>query len=293
VTDAEICADIARRNARTFALAASLLPRDKRRGTFALYAFCRTADDIVDAGHDDPAAVHSALDAHRRALDATYAGAPPGALFREVAWTAETFGVPKRPLEAVVAGVARDLAPSRYATWAELEVYCAGVASTVGEMCTHVFGVEGSTGREFESALRRARILGVAMQLTNILRDVGEDAARGRCYLPDEDLHTWGFTREEVLTDPFLGTHPDWRGLMQFQIVRARRLYRRAHPGIALLAADARQCASACATGYAAILDAIERQAYDTIRSRAVVPSWQKASLLWNAWRLRPARAGA
>lgn len=293
MTDAEICADIARRNARTFSLAASLLPRDKRRGTFALYAFCRTADDIVDAGGEDPTAVYAALDEHRRALDATFAGAPPGPLFREVAWTVETFGVPREPLEAVVAGVARDLEPARYTTWKELETYCTGVASTVGEMCTYIFGVESGGPHAFEAALRRARILGVAMQLTNILRDVGEDAARGRCYLPDDDLRTYGFTREDVLTNPFLGTHPDWRGLMRFEIVRARRLYRRAEPGIALLAADSRQCASACAHGYAAILDAIERQAYDTIRSRAVVPSWQKASLLWNAWRFRPARARA
>src|SRR5690606_1019222 len=106
--------------------------------------------------------------------------------------------------------------------------------------------------------------LGVAMQLTNILRDVGEDARRGRCYLPDEDLAMFGLTRDEVLQDPDLASDERWRPFMAFEIGRARALYQAATPGIWLLAPDAQRCASACARGYASILSAIERLDYDT-----------------------------
>lgn len=285
VRDAEHCADIVRQHARTFALAARLLPREKRRGTFALYAFCRRADDLVDTLATRGA---ERLSDYRRALDAALDGQPDDAVFREVAWTVERFGVPAASLHALIDGVGRDLAPVEYATWRDLEPYCAGVASTVGEMCTHVMGVDGG-GTLLECALRRARILGVAMQLTNILRDVGEDAARGRCYLPEEDLRAFGVSREAVLAQRVRAADPRWRALMRFEIARARALYADAEPGIVLLAADARRCAAACARGYAEILNAIEHHAYDTIRSRAIVTPWRRASVLWQAWRFRTA----
>jgi phytoene synthase len=286
--DAETCAAITRRNARTFSLAARLLPREKRRGAFALYAFCRRADDIVDSAHADhtePAAVRLAR--YRAALDASLAGHPPDAVFREVQHAVNRFGVPARALYELLDGIARDLRPVRYETWREVAAYAAGVASSVGEMCTFVFGVEHAA--LLGEAVRRGRTLGLAMQLTNILRDVGEDAKRGRCYLPDEDLLLFGFTRDDVLGNPRIAHAPRWPGLMQFEIARARALYDGADPGIALLAPDARQCASACARGYAEILGAIEARAYDTIAARAVVTRWRKASVLWSAWRLRTA----
>jgi len=285
-SDADLCAGIARAHGRTFSLAAGLLPDDKRRGAFALYAFCRVADDIVDvAAEVDPGAA-GRLAHHRHSLHEALAGRASEPVLREVAWTVDRFGVPQRSLDELLDGVMRDTEPVHPVDWAELRAYCEGVAGSVGEMCTHVFGVPG--GRH-ATAVRRGRALGVAMQLTNILRDIGEDARAGRCYLADDELADAGFTRAEVLERRDLARDPRWRAFMRTQIIRARRLYAGAHRGIPLLAPDARACATACARGYALILDAIEQQAYDTIGVRAVVPSWQKARLLMSVVRARPA----
>jgi phytoene synthase len=286
--DARYCEQVTRDHARTFSLASRLLPTDKRRAAYALYAFCRIADDLVDqADHDNVAMLSAQLDDYQRQLDAALAGEPSGAIFREVAWVSRHYAVPADPLVELLQGVRRDLAHQDYATWADLERYCEGVASSVGEMCTYVFGVPGGPDAR-RVAIRYARTLGVAMQLTNILRDVGEDARRGRCYLPLEDLDRFGLTSAEVLTRRDLSADPRWRPLMALEVDRARSLYAAAMPGIGLLAPDAQRCASACATGYAGILSAIEAQQYDTIRSRARLGRLARFGVLWDAWRFRP-----
>lgn len=278
------CRRIVRTHARTFWLASRMLPPEKRRAAFALYAFCRVADDIVDLG-----ATHRAeraalqLGAFRRDLDSALAGRPAGPVFRELTLATRRYGVPTTTLHELLDGVARDFAPVRYETWDELSVYCEGVASSVGEMCTHVFGVAGYAATR-RQALHHARILGVAMQLTNVLRDVGEDGRRGRCYLPEADLARFGMTREQILAGG-LGDDERWRALMVFEVERARALYALAAPGIALLAPDARRCAAACAAGYAGILGAIESIGYDTFRTRARLGTVARATVLWSAWR--------
>jgi phytoene synthase len=278
--DTRHCATIVRQHARTFALASGFLPADKKRAAFALYAFCRVADDLVDrATVSCDRTIARQLEAYHASLDAALAGSPAGPVFRELAWAVRAFGVPVPVMHELIDGVMRDLAPVHYETWDDLAVYCEGVASTVGEMCTFVFGVPAGSEARMR-ALRYARTLGLAMQLTNILRDVGEDARRGRCYLPDEDLAMFGLTRQDVLTNPDLAQDERWRPFMAFEIGRARALYQAAIPGIWLLAPDAQRCASACAWGYASILNAIERQEYDTVRQRAMVPAWRKATLL-------------
>lgn len=289
--DARYCEQVVRTHARTFALASRLLPADKRRAAFALYAFCREADDLVDLAPADRTGVTaSQLDAYRERLDAALEGRGDGPVFREVARVVDKYQIPGAPLHELLAGVTTDLSTRHYATWAELELYCQGVASSVGEMCTHVFGVPGDH-ETYQRAVRYARTLGVAMQLTNILRDVGEDAARGRCYLPADDLRLFDLTADDVLHDRQLCADKRWRHLMVFEIARARSLYRVANPGIALLSRDAQSCAAACASGYAGILQAIEAQNYDTISSRARVGRLARVGILWGAWRFRPAAA--
>ena len=284
--DARRCEEITRRHARTFTLASRFLPPEKRRAAFAVYAFCRGIDDIIDGGYASPGVARTALDACRFALDAALAGDTRGAVFREVAWAVARFGIPPRVMHELLDGVGRDIdGAARPASWRELARYCEGVASTVGEMCTHVFGVPGDAAT-MQRAVRYGRTLGMAMPLTNILRDVGEDAARGRCYLPADELATFGLTREEVLAGGgALGRDERWRPLRAFQIGRARALYEAATPGLSLLSADARRCATACAQGYAAILGAIEAQGYDTLTRRATVTMARRASLLFNVWR--------
>ncbi len=286
IADARHCDLVTREHARTFTLASRFLPPEKRRAAFAVYAFCRTADDIVDDAVPGGPAASAAIAEYRRLLDQAIAGAPEGPVFRELVRAIATFRIPSRVLHDLVGGVARDLdGAARPASWHDLAEYCEGVASTVGEMCAYVFGVSG--GRDAEArAVRYARTLGLAMQLTNILRDVGEDAARGRCYLPSDELAAFGLTREDVLTGGArLAGDERWRPMMAFQIGRARALYEASAPGLSMLAADSRRCAVACAAGYAAILDAIEAQDYDTLTRRARVPIGRRAALLFQVWR--------
>jgi phytoene synthase len=284
--DAVYCKRIVLRHARTFALASTLLPRAKRRGAYAVYAFCRTADDIVDQA-ETPASGGAAaqrLATYRTNLDIALRGAAPDPILRELAWAVDHFAIARSSLDALLDGVARDLRTIRYQTWADLQRYCQGVASSVGEMCTAVFGVADRAPAEKERAVAHARTLGVAMQLTNILRDIGEDARRGRCYLPEEDLRRFGFAPSDIVEGRAPQNAPAWAGLMDFQIGRARELYRQAIPGIRLLVADAQRCALACASGYAGILTAIERNRYDTFNRRAVVPRADRAGLLVRCW---------
>ena len=291
-SDAVVCERITREHARTFSLASRLLPSEKRRAAYALYAFCRVADDLVDGSHgqrtgelvDD---VRVRLQVYVNGLHAALDGRPSGPIFREVAWVTAEFGVPASPLFELLSGVARDLDVTTYHDWRELEGYCHGVASSVGEMCTHVFGV--CDGASLTRAVVHARTLGVAMQVTNILRDVGEDAKRGRCYLPAKDLNAFSLDTNDVFTNSLLAHDRRWRNFMAFQVERARALYQDALPGIAMLMPDAQRCASACAAGYAGILSAIESQNYDTISTRARVGSLARMGILWDAWRYRAA----
>jgi len=291
--DAAQCETITRAHARTFALASSFLPPRKRRGAFAVYAFCRLADDIVDrAERRDPAAVAEELALYRLGVDEALHGRPEGPVFRELHRAVCDFHVPREVLVELLDGVACDLQPAFYRSWGDLTAYCEGVASSVGSMCTYIFGVSGGEPVR-ERALKYARTLGVAMQLTNILRDVGEDARRGRCYLPHDDLAFFGLDAARVLGDPTLKDDPRWHRLMKHQVARARALYRAATPGISLLAPDAQRCARACADGYAAILGAIEGNNYDSFSVRARVGTWSRASLLWQVWRSGPAHPEA
>jgi phytoene synthase len=288
MSDAAECARITMAHARTFSLASKLLPTDKRRAAYALYAFCRVADDLVDqADHGHLAALRVQLDAYRNELAAALDGRPSGPIFRELAWVTRRYGVAADPLFELLDGVGRDLEAHKYETWGELEQYCEGVASSVGEMCTYVFGVPAGPSMRTQ-AIRYARTLGTAMQLTNILRDVGEDAQRGRCYLPAEDMARFGLTPEDVLSrGAAVVREPGWSCLMAFEVSRARALYAAAMPGITLLDPDAQRCAAACANGYAGILVAIENQGYDTISSRARIGRMARVGILWNAWRYR------
>ncbi len=286
-SDALQCERIVRRHARIFTLASFFLPAKKRRAAFAFYAFCREADDIVDsAASEDRKTIARTLQSHRRDLTEALEGRPKGAVFRELRWAVREFSMPGQILYELHDGVARDVEPEVYHTWDDLEQYCEGVASTVGVMCAHVFGVPGGP-RQLEIALGHARTLGVAMQLTNILRDVGEDARNGRCYLPTEELERFSLERDEVLGSPNIATDARWHRLMTFEISRARALYEHALPGIAMLSADSQRCAAACAIGYAAILDALEQINYDSVSTRASVGNLARLGVLWDAWRFK------
>lgn len=260
---------------RTFYLASGLLPGAKRAAARALYAFCRVADDIVD----QPGVAQAAqlADWRRRALGAHPAGDDPVAL--AFADARARFDIPRRYAEQLVDGVSRDLLPERYETFDDLAAYCYGVASTVGLMAMHIVGF--APDADCRRAIPYAVRLGVALQLTNILRDVGADYAAGRVYLPQGELEDFGLSEADlargVVTDR-------WRAFMRFQIKRNRELYAEAIPGIALLAPDGRFAITAAADLYRAILGDIEAHDYDVFGRRARVSTAGKLGRLPGIW---------
>jgi phytoene synthase len=196
-----------------------------------------------------------------------------------VAWadTRIRYQIPWRYAEQLIAGVAQDVEKNRYQTFEELAEYCYGVASTVGLMAMHIIGFHDS------QTIPYAIKLGVALQLTNILRDVGEDWRNNRLYLPQEELAQ--FDLDEADVDA--GVVDDrWRALMQFQIARTRQLFDEALPGVALLDKDGRFAITAAAQLYRFILDDIETHDYDVFRRRAHVTTWGKLSRLPGIWGL-------
>ena len=258
-------------NSRSFYLASAFLPAHKRRGARALYGFCRVCDDIADGFSGQPKAQLEKW--RQRALSAS----PPADDPVAVAWadTRRTFGIPQRYAEQLIDGVARDLYQTRYETFEDLATYSYGVASTVGLMSMHIIGFAGS------EAIPYAIKLGVALQTTNILRDVGEDWRMGRIYLPLEDLERFHLTEEDVAAGR---VDNRWRAFMRFQIERNRQLYEEARPGIKMLEADGRFATAAAADIYGAILADIEAHDYDVFRRRAYVGSGRKLRMLPRIW---------
>ena len=273
-------------------MASHLLPPEKRRAAYAVYATCRTADDIVDAGSLRGEAGLAEL---RRFRDSAFQALDRRSdlpMLRELARAASEYEVPRSALAELFDGLEQDLGVIDHETWEDLERYCQGVAGSVGELCAAVFGISSPEQGRRSSTIAHARTLGVAMQLTNILRDVGEDAARGRCYLPNAELTRFGVDRSAILSRTVRPT-PAWIDFMRFQVARARTLYRAAVPGIAFLAPDAQRCALACAAGYSKILDGIEAAHFNTLHQRVSASRFALLRVAWRSWRLDMSEFGS
>lgn len=277
------CTEITYEHSRTFYMASALLPDEKRRGARALYAFCRIADDIADEPHHSLEQRQHNLNQWRSEIMAEY---PPEKSPVCLAWadTRAKFDIPGGYAVQLFDACERDIIRSRYQTFDELAEYSYGVASTVGLMAMHIVGFSG------EEALPYAVRLGVALQMTNILRDVAEDWRNGRLYLPQDELKQFGLSEIDIerglVTD-------NWRKFMAFQIERTRRLYKQSLPGIAMLDADGRFAITAAAELYQAILTDIENNDYDVFSRRAYISTSGKLRRLpaiW--WRSRHATIG-
>lgn len=272
------CAEITRQHSRTFYLASGLLPLEKRRAARALYAFCRVTDNLVDEtgvpGRITNEDRRAALETWRQIIRDPH---PPADQPVALAWAdaRARFGIPTGYAEQLIDGVARDLDKTRYASFDELAAYAYGVASTVGLMAMHIIGFAG------EHALPYAVKLGVALQLTNILRDVGEDWRAGRVYLPQDELAAFGLTEDDIAIGR---TDRRWRAFMQFQIARNRRLYVEGLPGVALLNPEGRFAITAAADLYQAILCDIEAHDHNVFNRRAHVGTAGKARRLPRIW---------
>lgn len=258
-------------HSRSFHLASSLLPPEKKRAVRALYAFCRITDDIVDCQEEG---IESALAQWQKAA---FSAHPPADNLAAVAWADARlrYEIPVRYAEQLVEGVSRDLVQDRYETFEDLATYSYGVASTVGLMSMHIIGFSGA------DAVPYAIKLGLALQLTNILRDVGEDWRRGRLYLPQEEMAAFGLSEANIAAGV---VDESWRTFMRFQIARNRQLYKEAWPGIGMLHGDGRFAIAAAAGLYRGILEAIEANDYDVFNRRAYISSWGKVRRLPGLW---------
>lgn len=265
------CDSVAAAYSRSFYLATSLLPTPKKRAVRALYAFCRVTDNIVDSPDGDPQ--KSLAIWRRQALSQEPSLDNPVA----IAWaeTRRRYGIPVRYAEQLIEGVMRDLTQQRYRTFEDLTAYAYGVASTVGLMSMHIIGFAG------RKAIPYAIKLGVALQFTNILRDVAEDWQMGRVYLPQDEMAAFGLDEDDIAAGR---VDERWRSFMRFQIARNRHLYAEAWPGIAMLNRDGRFAVAAAAELYRTILTDIEAHDYDVFHRRAHVSAWGKLSRLPGIW---------
>jgi phytoene synthase len=274
------CHEATRRHARSFYFSSFALPREKKRAAYAVYAYCRYADDLVDRA-SSPEGLDAILRQLANDFDHILEGGRGDLPFAPAfAWAVRRYGIEKQYFLDLLRGVAMDLGPVKIPDWPALRDYCYHVASVVGLMMSRIFELRDPAG------LARAIDLGIAMQLTNIARDVGEDWRNGgRVYLPASELAEYHVDLTGEMNHPAEpGT--DFVRLMQFQIARARDFYARAEPGIPLLADDGSQYTVWLMRHvYAGILDEIERQDYRVLDRRAATSFSRKILLALKARR--------
>ena len=275
LADFAACAEAIRHGSHSFHAAGRCLPARLRMPAHAVYAFCRLADDAVDTGTGDKA---RAVDRLRARLDRVYADRPmDAAADRALARTVAAFEMPRDLPEALIEGLAWDAEGRRYATLSDLKDYAARVAGAVGGMMAVILG------QRSEAMLARACDLGVAMQLTNIARDVGEDARNGRIYLPLDWMAGAGLDPDAFLVAP--RPHPRLRRLVVRLLDEAETLYLHSEAGIARLPADCRPAIYAARFLYAEIGREVARAGHDSVTRRAVVPQARKIGIVGKALR--------
>ncbi|MYA78284.1 MAG: squalene/phytoene synthase family protein [Gemmatimonadetes bacterium] len=291
----DFCRAVAKSRAKNFYYSFLVLPAERRRAMCAVYAFMRYCDDIVDEESGEAGTVdrQSQLKVCREILDSAYEGMPGGdgafggspggtpggspggtpgedGMLPAFSDTVRRFDIPRAYFNAIIDGAEMDLTVTRYATFADLYQYCYRVASAVGLVCIRIFGYHG------DEAERYAESCGIAFQLTNILRDIREDAGMGRVYLPQEDLDAFGYPEEHLRNGLFNDT---FRRLMGFQVERARSFYDEALPLLPLVQPSSRACLATMIGIYRACLEEIPRRQYDVYSQRIGLSPWKKLSI--------------
>ena len=289
----EYCESVTKLHAKSFYFAAKFLPKHKQKAVYPIYAFCRHVDDEIDeieAGNEAEAIL--AVERWKSSLDEVFFNAKPQGRkdTKEIeivenneqnlvflAWRdlLTKYEIPQNlPLD-LIKGVLSDTRTNRYETFDDLYVYCYRVASTVGLMSSEILGYSDKIALEYAEAM------GIAMQLTNILRDIKEDAAMNRIYLPQEDLLKFGVSEEQIFAGEF---DDNFIRLMKFEVERARDYYAKGEKGIALLEKDSRFTVLLASRIYAKILDEIEKQNYNIFNKRAHTSKRQKIFAIPQIW---------
>ena len=271
------CTDVTQRSGSNFYYSFLFLPRDRREAMYTVYAFCKEVDSVVDepAPGSDPAAE---LSRWREELAACYRGQPTRPVTTSLARHVKELGIPQVYFEELINGVEMDLIYRRYATFKDLYQYCYRVASVVGLICLHIFGTRSPDAKDY------AVNLGIAFQLTNILRDIGNDAERGRVYLPQEDLRRFGYREDDLMrrrhTDSFTE-------LMRYQCARAEQYYAVARRIVKSLPPSDRSSltvAEIMRAVYVRILGRIEASDYQVFGPRISLPPSYRLALAGGVW---------
>jgi phytoene synthase len=265
---------LTRKSRSNFFYAFLCLPKPQREALYAVYAFCRIVDDAVDVG-EDQAAKRKELDRWRAEIAQVFEGSPEHPAAQRLQEAVKLFPIPREALNEIIAGVEMDLDRSTYRTFEELYPYCYRVASAVGLCCIEIFGYSDVRAREY------AVSLGVALQLTNIMRDVQPDARAGRVYLPQEDLERFGVTSDDLAVGRYT---PEFLRLMEYEAARAHACYERAWA--ALPRSDEHRLFAAEIMGrtYFALLETIERRRFQVFGVRVSVPTSRKLGIALRCW---------
>ena len=268
------CRLITKREAKNFYYAFITLPTKKRRAIYATYAFCRLCDDAVDEDMPMYEKLHLLQDLRRKLSDA-YSGRRNGLVFTALAHAAASFDIPEEYYQEVISGVETDLTKTRYENFGELRSYCYEVASVVGLICIQVFGYSHARAKEY------AIDLGLAMQLTNILRDIKEDLDRDRVYLPMDEMSKFDYSLEELKAGV---VNQAFRRLMEFQAQRARRYFDNGFKLLPLLSSSSRACPAVLGQIYSHILERIEDQGFNVFDGRVSLSRREKYLVTAQTW---------
>jgi len=274
MTPDQYCQRKAAASGSSFYYAFLFLPRERRRAITALYAFCREVDDVVDETSDAQLAA-TKLAWWRQEVGLLFAGKPQHPVSKALQPAIAAYGITAARLNEIIDGMQMDLTQTRYLDFTALERYCYHVAGVVGMLAAGIFGYGDARTLDY------ARSLGTAFQLTNIIRDVGEDARKNRIYLPIADLQQFGVGAAELLQ----ARHSDaFVALMRFQAARARRFYEQARAALPRADRRAQRPGLIMAAIYAALLDEIERDGFQVLRGRTSLTPLRKFWIAWKTW---------
>lgn len=267
--------DIARTSKSSFYYAFNLLPEEKRDAMNTVYAFCRETDDIVDESGETVEVKFEKLHKWYVELEKSLRGHSGYPLLNKLGNTIHKFNIPYEPFFELLKGMEMDLQNKRYLTFDDLKLYCYRVASTVGLMCIEIFGYKHKSAKEF------AIDLGIALQLTNILRDIKKDSLKGRIYLPQEDLEKFGYKDEDILNQNY---NPNFVGLMKYEVQRAEEFFSRATENLSLDDKKAMFAARAMQHIYKRLLEKIVEADYNIYNKNIKVNSFEKVGISLGVW---------
>ena len=267
--------EISKKSNSSFYYAFNLLPQEKRDAMNTVYAFCRKTDDIVDENSDSTDVKYEKLRKWRIEFEKSFSGHSEFALLNKLGTTISKFNIPLDPFFELIKGMEMDLQKDRYKSFDDLQLYCYRVASTVGLMCIEIFGYKHPSTKQF------AVDLGIALQMTNILRDIGKDAKTGRIYLPQEDLIKFNYTEQEIIS---LVYNDNFRDLMIYESSRAKQYFNSATANLDLDDKKTMFAARAMQHIYYKMLENIIAADYDVFNNDIKVSKIEKVGIALGVW---------